>query len=303
MAGSRTLDLLQRVPFLHGIEEQILLELAAALPLQNFAAGETLFEQGERADCLYLLISGRVSLTHFGPEGESLDLGERLPPDMLGAQEMVYRQPRTSTARAQQETTALCWSRDGLSSFMKDHPDVLGAFQFLATGERMAASQQLNWLRPGEVVYAFARRHRFVLYQRLTVPLLLLAVSLLLLFYGLSSAASLVTWAGAGLGLAGLLYAGWQFMDWRNDYFRGNRKREVMEHVEPLRFLLHDGVKTLTEAALRFCLSDSRVSTVIVGMRKTEHVEENCAVSDGKALPPDDLKALQSHVWPHNYYF
>jgi aryl-alcohol dehydrogenase-like predicted oxidoreductase len=91
--------------------------------------------------------------------------------------------------------------------------------------------------------------------------------------------------------------------DWRNDYFRGNRKREVMEHVEPLRFLLHDGVKTLTEAALRFCLSDSRVSTVIVGMRKTEHVEENCAVSDGKALPPDDLKALQSHVWPHNYYF
>jgi aryl-alcohol dehydrogenase-like predicted oxidoreductase len=91
--------------------------------------------------------------------------------------------------------------------------------------------------------------------------------------------------------------------DWRNDYFRGNRKREVMEHVEPLRFLLHDGVKTLTEAALRFCLSDSRVSTVIVGMRKTEHVEENCAVSDGRALPPDDLKALQSHIWPHNYYF
>lgn len=91
--------------------------------------------------------------------------------------------------------------------------------------------------------------------------------------------------------------------DWRNEYFRGNRKRQVMEHVEPLRFLLHDGVRTLTEAALRFCLSDARVSTVIVGMRKTEHVEANCAVSDGRALPPDDLKALRSHAWPHNYYF
>ena len=90
--------------------------------------------------------------------------------------------------------------------------------------------------------------------------------------------------------------------DWRNEYFRGNRKREVMERVEPLRFLLHDGVRTLTEAALRFCLSDLRVSTVIVGMRKTAHVEENCAVSDGRSLPPDDLKALGSHAWPHNYY-
>jgi hypothetical protein len=227
MAGSRTLDLLRRVPFLHGIDEQILLELAAALPQQNFAAGETLFEQGDRADCLYLIISGRVSLTRFGPEGESLDLGDRFPPDMLGAQEMVYRQPRTSTARAQEPTTTLCWNRDELSSFMKDHPDVLGPFQFLATGEHMAASQQLDWLRPGEVVYAFARRHNFILYQRLTVPLLLIAVSLLLLFYGLSSAASLVTWVGAGLGLAGLLYAGWQFMDWRNDYFLVTDRRAV----------------------------------------------------------------------------
>ena len=91
--------------------------------------------------------------------------------------------------------------------------------------------------------------------------------------------------------------------DFRNEYFRGNRKREVMEHVEPLRFLLHDGVKTLPEAALRFCLSDPRVSTVIVGMRKTEHVEANCAVSDGRGLPEDDVKALRSHAWPHNYYF
>lgn len=90
--------------------------------------------------------------------------------------------------------------------------------------------------------------------------------------------------------------------DWRHDYFRGERRREIMQHVEPLRFLLHDGVGTLAEAALRFCLSDPRVSTVIAGMRSAGHVEANCAVSDGKALPPDDLKALRSHVWRHNYY-
>ncbi len=90
--------------------------------------------------------------------------------------------------------------------------------------------------------------------------------------------------------------------DWRNEYFRGDRKKEVVEHVERLRFLLRDGIKTLTEAALRFCLSHSAVSTVIAGMRTVEHAEANCRVSDGRPLPPDDLKALRSHVWPHNYY-
>jgi aryl-alcohol dehydrogenase-like predicted oxidoreductase len=90
--------------------------------------------------------------------------------------------------------------------------------------------------------------------------------------------------------------------DWRNEYFGGQRKQEVMEHVERLRFLLHDGVETLTEAALRFCLCHPAVSTVIVGMRTVEHAEANCKVSDGRLLPADDLKALRSHVWPHNYY-
>jgi aryl-alcohol dehydrogenase-like predicted oxidoreductase len=90
--------------------------------------------------------------------------------------------------------------------------------------------------------------------------------------------------------------------DFRNHYFRGNRKQEVMEHVERLRFLLHDGVESLTEAALRYCLAPEAVTTVIAGMRTPDHVESNCRVSDGRTLPEDDLAALRSHVWPHNYY-
>jgi aryl-alcohol dehydrogenase-like predicted oxidoreductase len=91
--------------------------------------------------------------------------------------------------------------------------------------------------------------------------------------------------------------------DWRNYYFGGEeRRREIVAHVEKLRFLLHDGVETLSEAALRFCLSNSAVSSVIVGMRSPDHVAANCSVSDGRLLPKEDLLALRSHLWPHNYY-
>jgi len=227
MAGPSTLDLLRSVPFLHEADEQTLLELAAALPQQKYGPGEKLFEQGERPAGLYVLVSGRVALTRYGPEDERQDLGERLPPDALGARELVYRQPHAATATALEETTALCWSREALGTFMKAHPRELAAFQFLAGGEKLAAALHPGWLRPGEVVYCCTRRHPFILYQRLTVPLLLLAASMLLLFFGLSSAGALLTWLGAGLGLAGLLYGGWQAMDWRNDYFLVTDRRAV----------------------------------------------------------------------------
>ncbi len=90
--------------------------------------------------------------------------------------------------------------------------------------------------------------------------------------------------------------------DFRNHYFRGQRKQEIAQHVERLQFLLHDGVETMTDAALRFCLSHEAVTTVIAGMRTADHVAANCRVSDGRMLPKDDLAALRSHVWPHNYY-
>ena len=43
---------------------------------------------------------------------------------------------------------------------------------------------------------------------------------------------------------------------------------------------------TMPELALRHILQSPDVGTVIPGMRKPRHVEENIAVSDGRQLPP-----------------
>lgn len=90
--------------------------------------------------------------------------------------------------------------------------------------------------------------------------------------------------------------------DWREHYFRGDRKREVFERVNALGFLLHDGVNGIAEAALRFCLSHPAVSTVIPGMRSPKRVEANAAVSDGRTLSAADLERLKAHAWPRNFY-
>ncbi len=90
--------------------------------------------------------------------------------------------------------------------------------------------------------------------------------------------------------------------DWRNQYFRGKRKKQVLERVERLRRLVAPHTASLADAALRFCLSHPALSTVIPGMRTARHVEENCASSDRGPLPPALLQALKTHRWVRNFY-
>ena len=90
--------------------------------------------------------------------------------------------------------------------------------------------------------------------------------------------------------------------DFRNDYFQGDRKRQVFERTNALKALLGEDAKTLPELALRFCLSHDAVSTVIPGMRRPATVDANVAVSDGRRLKPKTLGALAAHAWPRNFY-
>ncbi len=89
--------------------------------------------------------------------------------------------------------------------------------------------------------------------------------------------------------------------DFREWYFRGDRKKQVVQHVNALRRDLGDGAN-LPDVAIRFCLSHPAVSTVIPGMRKVRHAESNSALSDAGPLPPDLLDRLKHHAWDRNFY-
>lgn len=90
--------------------------------------------------------------------------------------------------------------------------------------------------------------------------------------------------------------------DFRNFYFKGNRKKESWEKVQQLTRDLGISSDDLPEVALRFCLTNTAVSTVIPGMRKPEHVASNAKASGAGPLSPDLLTAARRHRWVRNYY-
>jgi len=90
--------------------------------------------------------------------------------------------------------------------------------------------------------------------------------------------------------------------EFRSCYFRGDRKRQVVQRVTALEKDLAGVEGSLPEIALRFCLSHPAVSTVIPGMRSVRHVQVNCALSDQEALPVAALEVLKKHAWEKNFY-
>jgi aryl-alcohol dehydrogenase-like predicted oxidoreductase len=90
--------------------------------------------------------------------------------------------------------------------------------------------------------------------------------------------------------------------EFRAHYFRGDRKQQVVEHVDALKRDLKGVPGTLPEIALRFCLSHRAVTTVIPGMRRIETVESSCGVSDAGPLPENVLAILKRHQWYRNFY-
>jgi len=90
--------------------------------------------------------------------------------------------------------------------------------------------------------------------------------------------------------------------DFRSRYFRNERLLETCQRVEKLHFLIRGDIQNMAQAALKFCLSFPQVSTVIPGMRRPEHVLENCSVSNGNYLAPQEIKATKQHAWNRNFY-
>jgi aryl-alcohol dehydrogenase-like predicted oxidoreductase len=90
--------------------------------------------------------------------------------------------------------------------------------------------------------------------------------------------------------------------DFRTEYFAGGRKQEVWERVNAIARDLDVPLERLPEIALRFCISQPAVSTVIPGMRTPENVEANVAAVARGPLSDEERAILRRHRWERSFY-
>jgi len=90
--------------------------------------------------------------------------------------------------------------------------------------------------------------------------------------------------------------------DFRNRYFRDERKKQVWQRVQQIKEIAHTESGSAPETALRFILSFNEVTTVIPGMRSTEHLLANVQAAQKGPLSAELVEKLKDFRWIRNFY-
>jgi CRP-like cAMP-binding protein len=115
-------ELLHNLPLLKGLAPEDLDLLAGLFRLDSYPAGSTIFDQGDRADRLFVLLNGVVEI-HFKPhDGEPLVVATIESGGVFGWSAALGRKTYTSCAVCVEDCRALHVQGRLLRQLIEEHP-------------------------------------------------------------------------------------------------------------------------------------------------------------------------------------
>ena len=114
---------LARVPLFKRLEPQELEKLAEEIDQVNYPAGETIFNEHDRGDALYILEEGSVRIWVYDDDVKPVTLAELKPGDFFGELAVLDRGERSSSATAITDIHLHRLSSDDFQTFLIEHPD------------------------------------------------------------------------------------------------------------------------------------------------------------------------------------
>jgi predicted acylesterase/phospholipase RssA/CRP-like cAMP-binding protein len=134
----RASALLRNVPVLAGLSDQLLEQLADELQEVPVRAGNWIVREGDTADSMFIVRSGRVEVVDEGPPEALIRILRR--GDVLGELALLRQGKRSASARARRDVELLQLGRDDFEALIQQAPSfALGLTR--AMGGQLAASR------------------------------------------------------------------------------------------------------------------------------------------------------------------
>jgi uncharacterized membrane protein len=114
---------LARVPLFKRLEPHELEHLAEDIDQVNYQAGDTIFNEHDLGDGLYVVETGSVRIWVMDEDVSEVTLAELKPGDFFGELAVLDRGERSSSATAITDTHLHKLSSDAFEQFLIEHPD------------------------------------------------------------------------------------------------------------------------------------------------------------------------------------
>ena len=123
MTIDQEVELLRKIPLFAKVDPAKLKLLAFASERTVFAAGETLFHQGDPGDAAYIIIEGEAQVLIKGPDG-LIPVATVAKNDFVGEIAIICEVPRTATVRAVSALTTLRITKELFFRMLLDFPGI-----------------------------------------------------------------------------------------------------------------------------------------------------------------------------------
>ena len=227
---SERVAFLNRIHLFNGLNEDQFQAVAEVLTEETYHAGKEIIKQGMAGDRLYLIWSGKVSVTQLGKEKP---VAIFVNGDYFGEESLlVNHHHRTTTVTAIEETHVLVLTRNQFHELLKQARGLRTNFAVTVNSHRLERRIRFKWVQDNEVIYFLARKHPILLVRALAGPVLLAVAAVIGMlaawYYSLWIPVMPFLWyicLVAGLGAAG--WGVWDGIDWGNDYYIVTDRRVV----------------------------------------------------------------------------
>ena len=139
---------LQRLPFIKGLDPEVIQILAARVREVRLDAGKHIYMQGDTARAIILVYSGQVRLWYQEGNRET-DYATLLDGYELGQDELLNGIPYRYYATTQKPTTLLFISPQDFEWLLGQHAQVEIRLRAMTKARHMAARHAVEWLEEG----------------------------------------------------------------------------------------------------------------------------------------------------------
>lgn len=108
--------------------QELFTRLVSYLELVEYQPGDLLFAQGDHAECLYLLYSGRVTVLYSQAGEPPLRLRSMVRHTVIGEMGLYRTMARGATVRVDQPAVAYKLTREAMDQMEADDPELAYAF-------------------------------------------------------------------------------------------------------------------------------------------------------------------------------
>jgi CRP/FNR family cyclic AMP-dependent transcriptional regulator len=117
-----SIEVLRRVPCFQALEAAQLASISRSSELRQLSRDSFLFRAGDRAEALYILVTGRLAVSLCDARGQRLQLATIEPGACLGEMGLSQRAPRSADVSATEDAVLVQIQRGQFERLMREEP-------------------------------------------------------------------------------------------------------------------------------------------------------------------------------------